>query len=177
VNLLTWARTGVPTPQYASLEQRALDIEAGSGRPAVEQLRDLRESAAHLVEAIELMPPAAWTAELTWANGRVLPAALVPWFRLREAELHHVDLDAGYSPADWAEAFAVRLAVALTRDYSARPDSPQLVLRCPEVGHDLTFGSGGPLVEGDVRTAVAWLTGRGEGAGLAGPLPTVPPLG
>jgi maleylpyruvate isomerase len=33
-NLLTWARTGVPTPQYASLDQRARDIEAGAGRRA-----------------------------------------------------------------------------------------------------------------------------------------------
>jgi maleylpyruvate isomerase len=177
VNLLTWARTGVPTPQYASIEQRALDIEAGAGRGAAEQMQDLRTSTARLVEAIDLMPPAAWTAELTWTNGRAGPAALVAWYRLREMQLHHVDLDAGYSPDDWDEAFVVRLALALARDYSARPDSPHLVLRCPEVGHDLVFGEGGAEVSGGVRTAVAWLTGRGDGAGLTGPLPAVPPFG
>jgi maleylpyruvate isomerase len=177
VNLLTWARTGVPTPQYASLEQRALDIEAGAGRSAAEQMADLHASTARLVEAIDLMPPAAWTAELTWTSGRVGPAALVAWYRLREIELHHVDLDTGYSPDDWDEAFAVRLAVALAREYSARRDSPHLVLRCREVGHDLVVGGGGPEVSGGVRTAVAWLTGRGDGAGLTGPLPAVPPFG
>src|ERR671930_1390843 len=38
VNLLTWARTGVETPMYASGEQRNADIEAGAGRSA-EELR------------------------------------------------------------------------------------------------------------------------------------------
>ncbi len=31
INLLTWARTGVPTPAYASDQQRDADIEAGAG--------------------------------------------------------------------------------------------------------------------------------------------------
>src|SRR4051812_32675009 len=42
VNLLTWARTGVPTPQYPSPQARVADIEAGAGRPAVVQVADLR---------------------------------------------------------------------------------------------------------------------------------------
>ena len=31
---------------------------------------------------------------------------MLVWGRLREVEVHHVDLDAGYRPADWPEAFA-----------------------------------------------------------------------
>ena len=31
VNLLTWARTGIETPQYASDERRDADIETGAG--------------------------------------------------------------------------------------------------------------------------------------------------
>jgi maleylpyruvate isomerase len=178
VNLLTWARTGVVTPQYASLGQRVIDIEAGAGRAAAEQLADLRASAQRLDDAFDATPGAAWTAELTWTNGRVGPAALVVWYRLRETELHHVDLDVGYTPHDWPEAFAVRMAVATGRDFSERPEGPRLVLRCPEVGHDIVFGeAGGDIVSGPVRDAVAWLTGRGAGATLTGPLPAVPPFG
>jgi maleylpyruvate isomerase len=178
VNLMTWARTGVVTPQYASLEQRVIDIEAGAGRSAAGQLSDVRDSARRLAEAFDATPAPAWTAELTWTNGRVGSAALVVWFRLREVELHHVDLDVGYASDDWAEAFAVRMAVAIGRDYSERPDGPRLVLRCPEVGHDVVFGEpGGEVIGGPVRDAVAWLTGRGDGATLSGPLPAVPPFG
>src|SRR3954447_544762 len=58
VNLLTWARTGVPTPQYPSPEARAAGIEAGAGRPVEEQLADLRESAGRLAQAMREMPAA-----------------------------------------------------------------------------------------------------------------------
>jgi maleylpyruvate isomerase len=177
VNLLTWARTGVVTPQYASLDQRAADIEAGSGRPAEELLADLRSAIARLAEAFDTMPAEAWAVEVRWTYGTVGPVAQLGWGRLREVELHHVDLDAGYRPDDWPEAFAVRLAAALAQDMGSRPDGPRLLLRAPEVGHDLTFGEGGPVVTGPVRAAVAWLTGRGDGAGLTGPLPEVPPFG
>jgi maleylpyruvate isomerase len=40
--LLTWARTGIPTPEYASPAARADEIEAGHGRPAGELLHDVR---------------------------------------------------------------------------------------------------------------------------------------
>ena len=83
-NLLTWARTGVPTHQYESLDQRVRDIEDGAGRAAAVQLADLRESAGRFAEAFAVMPAPAWTTKVAWANGRVGPAALVAWFRLRE---------------------------------------------------------------------------------------------
>ncbi len=179
VNLLTWARTGVQTPQYASREQRAADIEAGSGRPAAEQLADLRATRERFAEAMDQMPAQAWATVVRWTHGDAAPAARVPWHRLREVELHHVDLDTGYGPPDWPEAFAVRMAVELARRMGTRHDAPRLVLRCPEIGHDLTFGApGGEVIEGPVRTAVAWLTGRGPGDGLTGGvLPEVPPFG
>jgi maleylpyruvate isomerase len=178
VNLLTWARTGTETPQYPSLEHRAADIEAGAGRSAAEQLADLTRAETRMLVTFEAMPANAWATEVRWADGRTGPAALIPWKRLREVELHHVDLDAGYGPGDWTEAFAVRMAAELAHGLGTRADAPRLVLRCPEVGHDLTFGErGGPVIAGDVRTAVAWLSGRGDGAGLTGPLPVVPPFG
>ena len=52
------------------------------------------------------MPAEAWTFHLP-STGQ--SAAAVPWARLREVEVHHVDLGAGYTPADWSDAFALRL--------------------------------------------------------------------
>ena len=119
VNLLTWARTGIVTPQYASPEHRVADIEAGAGRTAAEQLADVRATTRRLAAAIDAMPAEAWSAEVRWTDGRVGPASEVVRRRLREVELHHVDLGAGYTPADWPEAFAIRLVEELTR--SGRP--------------------------------------------------------
>src|SRR5579863_7317524 len=51
VNLLTWARSGVETPMYASPESRAADIEAGAGRPAADLFADVRSSAQTLAAA------------------------------------------------------------------------------------------------------------------------------
>jgi len=191
VNLLTWARTGVETPQYASAASREADIEAGAGRPAADQLADVTGASERLAAAVRDMPPQAWTAEVRWTNGPVAPAARVMWSRLREVEVHHVDLAAGYAPADWPEAFTLRMLRSLARDFGDRADGPRLVIRAPEVGHDLSIGDAlaassradlavapGPAVSGPAATIVAWLIGRSKGAELTveppGPLPAVP---
>ena len=44
VNLLTWARTGVPIPMYSSSDQRNSDIEAGSRRGLGAQLDDVADT-------------------------------------------------------------------------------------------------------------------------------------
>uniref|UniRef100_UPI0019669E1F maleylpyruvate isomerase N-terminal domain-containing protein n=1 Tax=Nonomuraea lactucae TaxID=2249762 RepID=UPI0019669E1F len=63
-NLLTWARTGVRTPQYGSDEERDTGIEAGAGRPLAEHLTDLEMSAARLAAAADAMPAQAWSARV-----------------------------------------------------------------------------------------------------------------
>jgi maleylpyruvate isomerase len=105
-NLLTWARTGVQTPAYASPEARAAGIEEGAGRPLDEQLEDIRTAHERFADAAAAMPLEAWTFHLP-PTGQ--SAAAVPWARLREVEVHHVDLGAAYSPQDWSDAFALRL--------------------------------------------------------------------
>lgn len=183
VNLLTWARTGVETPQYESLEHRGADIEAGAGRGAAEQLADLTRTSERFAEAVAAMPAAAWSVEVRWTTGRRAPAAEVMWSRLREVEIHHVDLAVGTSPADWPEAFTLRLLRASAKDFGSRADGPRVVLRAPEVGHNLALGDGttGPVVSGPAWACAAWLIGRGGGEVLTvdppGPLPPVPPLG
>jgi maleylpyruvate isomerase len=178
-NLLTWARTGVVTPQYASPQQREDDIEVGAPRPLAEQVADVRDSAARFAAAAELMPAPAWAVTLDIPCARQ-PAARVVWRRLREVEVHHVDLDAGYVPADWPTAFSQRLLHEATTLFAGRDDAPALVLRPTDAGHEETIGdpAGATTVSGPQGALAAWLIGRSKGDELTaspGPLPTPPP--
>lgn len=94
--LLTWARTGVETPQYASMDIRAAEIEAGARRPVHDLVADVVASAARFDDAVRSLPGAAWSYEVRMRTGELrTPEALVS-ARLRELEVHHVDLAAGY---------------------------------------------------------------------------------
>lgn len=179
VNLLTWARTGAVTPAYRDATQRETDIAAGAPRPLAEQLADVRATAARFAAAAGEMPPEAWTAQLELRTG-TKPAAVVVWDRLREVEVHHVDLAAGYGPADWPEAFSHRLLHELVADLGGRDDFPPLVLEPAEAGHALTLGEpdGAPVVSGSAWALAGWLAGRTTGEGITispdGSLPAPP---
>jgi maleylpyruvate isomerase len=174
VNLITWARTGVVTPQYPSPAVRDRDIEAGAGRPLAELITDVRDSAARFADAAAEVPAEAWSVELALPTGPA-PAALVPWRRLREVEVHHVDLGAGYGPADWPESFPYRLL----REIAGSLADLSLTLRPTSPGAPAAVRTGdGVTINGPAHALAAWLAGRSAGDGLtvdpAGPLPTVP---
>jgi len=172
-NLLTWARTGVETPAYASPTARADGIDAGADRPVAEQIADLREAHERLADAAAAMPAEAWTFFLAPTGAS---AAAVPWARLREVEVHHVDLGRGYSPEDWSDAFALRLL----REIVTNIQDLDLVLRPQGVEHTLTIGNpdGAPEISGPTRSIAAWLAGRADGSDLTvspdGALPEPP---
>src|SRR5690349_9155614 len=172
-NLLTWARTGVETPAYPSPEARQEGIEAGAGRPLREQIEDLRAAHERFADAGAAMTAEAWTFVLPPLGHS---AAAVPWARLREIEVHHVDLGARYTPADWSDAFALRLLreiVTTTGD-----DWPAMELRPFGIEHALKIGNAGhpPVISGPTRSLAAWLAGRADGSDLTvspdGELPT-----
>ncbi|HZN72107.1 MAG TPA: maleylpyruvate isomerase family mycothiol-dependent enzyme [Micromonosporaceae bacterium] len=175
-NLLTWARTGEVTPQYPSWERRNADIEAGADRPVPVVLADLSDACARFAAAAEEMPAEAWTVQLDLSGGPQ-PAARVVWRRLREVEVHHVDLAAGYGTADWPDSFSHRLLHEVVRGLS----DFDVVVHATDLGHPLTVGassSGAPTVTGPAHALAGWLTGRTSGSELTvsppGPLP-VPP--
>jgi maleylpyruvate isomerase len=178
VNLLNWARTGVRTPAYPSSEARAADIDAGAGRPLTEQVEDLRAAAARFAELAADLPASAWAATIEKLGGRQVSAAIVVWDRLREVEVHHVDLDGGYTTADWPDAFSQHLLRELLNGFGKRDDAPSLILRPNELGHGLSLGSAGPVVAGPSHALAGWLAGRSTGDDLRvipdGPLPSMP---
>ncbi|RQX21049.1 maleylpyruvate isomerase [Micromonospora ureilytica] len=179
VNLLTAARTGAALPMYASLEARTADIEAGSSRPPAAHVDDLRRTADLFSEAVAAMPAEAWAATVQARKGP-WPAALLVWGRLREIEVHHLDLAADYRAADWSETFAHRLLREAASHHATGPTPPSVVLRLDGNGHEVVIGErvGAPIVAGPAPDLAAWLIGRADGAPLSvtpdGPLPTPP---
>ncbi|KAB8195054.1 maleylpyruvate isomerase family mycothiol-dependent enzyme [Nonomuraea phyllanthi] len=167
LNLLTWARTGVKVPQYASVEARAAAIEEAAARPAARHLAGLEEGAARLSAAVRDLPPERWSAPVEGMRPPPHPAWYLLVRRIREIGLHHVDLAAGYGPAEWPEAFVLRelhdCRACWPRDHSAigeivlRAASGEIVDRWPDLGR-------GPAVEGAPADMLAWLTGRSSGA-------------
>jgi maleylpyruvate isomerase len=168
VNLFTAARTGQARPMYASSAARSADIEAGAARPPAAHLDDLRRSADRLAEAAAAMRPESWTALVQTPRGPKV-AALLVWGRLREVEVHHLDLGAGYQPADWSEAFAHRLLHEVATDLADRPEPPSMVLRFDGSRHELVIGgrADAPIIAGPAPDLAAWLIGRDGGDALA----------
>jgi maleylpyruvate isomerase len=82
---------------------------------------------------------------------------------LRELELHHVDLDAGYRPQDWPPDFVAEQLKRVTVSLGERAEP--FIVRLPD--RTLAVGAGG---RGDRRRRpapmLAWLTGRGTGTAL-----------
>jgi maleylpyruvate isomerase len=181
---LAGALTGIvqdePMPMYVSQEDRDRDIEslAGAGDPA-----ELRE---RLLAGCTLYAD-AWTAlpadlggstfERT-AGGPEIPAGATLGMRLREVEIHHADLRAGYSHADWPPRFCEILLGSMTRREWAEP----FRVTPTDLDGTWTYGDGadtgaGPTVTGPAADLGWWLTGRGSGEGLTSDSGALPQVG
>ncbi len=123
-NLLTWARTGVMTPQYPSAAARDEDIEAGAGRSAAELRADVAESAAALAAEAASLSEAAWQASVHGIRGKAHPAWYTLTRRLSELEIHHVDLGIGYRVADWPDGFAAERLPDVAGSFAAGTTRP-----------------------------------------------------
>jgi maleylpyruvate isomerase len=175
-NLLVWARTGVETPQYPSWEQRNRDIDSGAGRPHEALLADSRASAERFMDEVAKVTGDAWDVPVrTLSSDRSFPARDVLRSRRTEVEVHHADLGAGYSPADWPEDF-IRMLIGRVQD--DRADGPSMVLSTTDIDGLWKLGPGqGPEIHGPAADLAWWLIGRGDGAALVssvGELPQLP---
>uniref|UniRef100_UPI0006E3EE72 maleylpyruvate isomerase family mycothiol-dependent enzyme n=1 Tax=Peterkaempfera griseoplana TaxID=66896 RepID=UPI0006E3EE72 len=140
VNLLTGAATGRHIPQYADAEARERGIEEGAGRPLDEQLSDLRGSQERFEAAAAALSDDAWAFRVRHRLGHTFPAADIPWKRLIELEYHHVDLDAGYTPAHWPAVFARRELDRLAASLHGAPGVPGVRLLTGSGEEELRIG-------------------------------------
>ena len=177
VNLLDWARTGTPTPAYASREQRNADIEAGAKRSAAEIRDDVIASSDRLAAVVRETPEQAWTATVASPKGDPMPASEILWFRAREVWIHTVDLDAGASFADLPRPMLHELLTDVAGALAARPDFPRLLLAPTDEPRTWAVGEGEGATEvrGPVAELAAWLIGRSKGRSLRTAEGTRPP--
>jgi maleylpyruvate isomerase len=168
--LAEWARTGERQDMYASPEQRASDIEAGSGRSGLELQIDLDTTAGRLSSAFEELDAAdAWDAVVEMSRGVRVPARLMPLARLLEVAIHHVDLDVGYEITDIDTQTAEWLLEWCAFRLRNREDFPKLQLTS-DTGFTTAIGTvGDPVsVHGSSANLLGWLTGRIDGSAVTG---------
>ena len=176
-NLAWWARTGEEHAMYPG-GQSARDeaIEAGAGRHQGDLRLDLNESSERLLEQFADFPVDGLTREVRSSRGGAWLGWELPWMRLREVEIHHVDLVAGYARDDWPETFVTRTLDQLAPQILARGESPVRELR--DGSASWALGSDGPVLEGGRAALLAWLLGRSAGDGLSpqppGEMPVAP---
>lgn len=175
-NLLTWARTGIETPQYSSWEQRNLDIDSGSARPLVELVEDSRAAAERFMDEASRVVGEQWDVPVrTMSSPTHFPARDVLLSRRTEVEVHHADLGTGYRAGDWPEDFTSMLIARVGED---RSDGPAMVLLASDgVGGPWRFGQGrGPEITGRAADLAWWLIGRGDRSRLTSSTGEVPEL-
>jgi maleylpyruvate isomerase len=151
---------GHPATMYRSNEARDGDIADLATAPPAEIRTRLLTASTTLADALGELgtPPEDAEFERT-PGGVVMRVAAVPWLRLREVEIHHADLDAGYSHADWPAETAVAFLDGDARRYGG----PPLLARATDLGREWSFGSPGPadpVVSGPASALAWWATGR-----------------
>jgi maleylpyruvate isomerase len=135
---LDGALRGQDVPKYAGgAEQRSAEIDGGARRPAGAIIADLVESQTRLNRLFAACSEAGWPNQHFGGTAAYGPHAC-PAHRLREVEMHHVDLGLGYEPRDWpSEYVAWELPILLeTLPHRLREDTAR-------------------------RELLAWLAGRG----------------
>ena len=176
--LLRAARAGRVGQQYPSEQARADAIDAGARRPPAAIRADLHRAVQDCLTAIREHPRHLWDAPGIWLGppGRRPVRGVVTGLR-RELEYHHVDLAAGYQPANWPDDFAATELSLVTAWMKRRGDAPPMTLTGPTALH---IDTSPPVdITGPPAALLAWLSGRSNGSGLhpdAAALPALPPL-
>jgi maleylpyruvate isomerase len=165
---------GEQIPMYPSSEARDRDIEDLAQAEPEELRTRLLGATTDFADALAAVPEDALSTPIERVpGGRTFRASSVPDMRMREVEIHHADLGAGYTRADWAPELAGMIIDSMAKRESW--DSP-FTARATDTDRSWTFGEGtGPTVSGTSADLAWWLTGRGSGEGLTsdGELPGI----
>lgn len=174
--VLSGLAVGEERTMYDSPEDRDAGIaELASAEPS--RLRNRLLASTHCFEAaVTQVPEDLWSARVERTpGGPTFSARSTVLMRLREVEIHHVDLDAGYRRTDWEPAFAALLVDSMRKREWPAPF--RVLARDLARTWEFGEGEGGPVISGDSRDLGWWLTGRGDGQELtcdSGELPQVP---
>jgi maleylpyruvate isomerase len=128
VRRLDGARVGVVADQYeGGAAGRAAEIATGARRPATEIVDDVVSSAAALEAAFATFPSDHWDRLGRTVYGDELPVATLPFHRMREVEVHLVDLGLGYTPDQWPHELATRWLPEMLSGLPGRSDPTTLL--------------------------------------------------
>jgi len=149
-------RNHQPTPIYDSNEARDLGIDHFATRPPSQLRERFLASVTAVYDALRHLTPdlRAETVQRT-PGGQLIAGDELVLMRWREVEIHHADLDAGFTHRDWSPEFVDYLLPIVKLD------------RAEEVDLDRVHGAPASLAW--------WLAGRGNGEGLLGELPSLGP--
>jgi maleylpyruvate isomerase len=178
LNLITWARTGVRTPMYQSADARSAAIEDRAAWPLPRLRGALAEKSAEFGAACaDLVEPLA-AHDMELGSRASVEAWEIPMMRVREIEIHRVDLADGYSADDWSGRFTLRTMGQVHRTFVARGDMPVANLRAADTGRVWSFEDPSkPDLLGHEADLLAWLIGRPHGpidTSDSSPLPVAP---
>jgi maleylpyruvate isomerase len=108
-------------------EGRKAEIDAGATASAAELVADVRSSGLAVERLAVRMPTAAWARLARSVGGELETCQLVLFSRIREVEVHHVDLGLGYEPSDWPMNFVHEALAADLPGLPERTDPAQLL--------------------------------------------------
>lgn len=160
-NLLTWARTGVETPMYASSAARDDAIASSAQLPLAALLADCRSASRRFAAAVTGLPEPAWDVQVRTAQGRTVPASQAVWMRCREVWVHAVDLNTGKGFDDIPDDVLVALIDDVTRMWARRGQTPDG--RFSAGGRQ--WGTGKVVVTAGLADLAEYVTGRRRDAG------------
>jgi maleylpyruvate isomerase len=162
--LAHWAASGEPTLMYRDADARAAEIEVGATWPARQLRAFVADEQSRLASSLDALGPTRWAAEVVTAQGRTVPASVIPWLRARELWIHASDLHGGDGferfPPDFVDEL-VRDVLTRRRAGTAWPVRVRAIDRPYPVDPHDALHDDAERVEGPAAALARWLTGRG----------------
>ncbi len=177
INLCEWAASGVETPMYPTPEERASEIERRAALPWPDLVQDVHTGAEALSARLAGLNEPIGARTVRLGSGTAVATPDLAAIRIREIEIHRVDLAAEYQPVDWAEPFTIRTFGQLAPFFLSNRDVPAQMLRSVDSGRCWEVGASGPDLLGTEADLLAWLLGRPHGplrTSDDSPLPVAP---
>jgi len=175
--LFHWAQTGERMYMYESREARNRSIEEKATWPVERLIEESSASARRWLQAANELHTSHLDVLVERAPGaKPFPARVIAGLRRTEVEIHHADLNVGYTAHDWPEDFVDYLLHRRQRELNDA--GHEFLIELTDTGGTVHLGgASGPVVRGTAADAAWWLVGRGAGEGLTCTADALPELG